>query len=340
MPDTEVVAIVGSCATERNRYAKTIAAHLQSPCIDSRSLSRSSDPVRDACEQAMWLPQSPVVVDFPSYINPTDIIGTLTDPVSRTALHSLVAVVDAADFVHDLHRDDYLPTYAAHIDEYTAAALVAAYQVEFATDIVIVNWQPLDTAALSQLLALVNALAPTVEVRLHDATQIALPTSAGLNRGQDRCGWVALLNDEHTPHFTDQSVTAFRYQQVRPLHPQRLQQVLDARIEQGEFGQVLRSAGFCTFATRSDFTAAWEHVGQMIAFAPVATTVLHDDAAPVAIGQDIAFFGTGLDTQALQQALDQAALTDAELAAGLELWRTFEDPFPVWPRVHDDAEER
>ena len=50
----------------------------------------------------------------------------------------------------------------------------------------------------------------------------------------------------------------------------------------------------------------------------------------LAFGQDVAFVGIGIDELLLRQVLDNAALSDAELAAGPIVWAGFPDRFPDW----------
>lgn len=43
--------------------------------------------------------------------------------------------------------------------------------------------------------------------------------------------------------------------------------------------------------------------------------------------QMLVLIGVGLDKERLQKALEDALLTDAEMAEGPEAWRSYEDPF-------------
>lgn len=147
-------------------------------------------------------------------------------------------------------------------------------------------------------------------------------------------GWVRALNGEHRPHVTDRAVRTFRYQQLRPFHPNRIVRLLDGEIEAGAFGAVVRSAGFCSFATRPGIPARWDHIGRMISFQPMAALA---GSELLAVGQDLVFQGIYLDEPGLAGALDACALTDAEFLAGPGLWRRLPDPLPRW---EDGAERR
>lgn len=46
--------------------------------------------------------------------------------------------------------------------------------------------------------------------------------------------------------------------------------------------------------------------------------------------QELVFIGQVLDEARIRQALDACLLSEEEMLAGQELWRTFPDPFPAW----------
>ena len=54
----------------------------------------------------------------------------------------------------------------------------------------------------------------------------------------------------------------------------------------------------------------------------------------LALGQDLAFIGSGLDGTGLSEALDRAVLTDAELLEGPMAWLEYHDEFPEWDSAH------
>ena len=182
---------------------------------------------------------------------------------------------------------------------------------------------------------LVSHLAPCARLRLSRDPALDLlgarttepaPTHA-------RPGWVRALNGEHDPTMTHRNVSTLRYEQVRPFHPERLRDTLDD-IDEGTYGRVVRSAGFTRLATRLGI-AQWDQVGSALWLNPIPA----DEGDPLAIGQDLALTGRGLDGDALRRALDDAALDDAEFAAGPAVWRSLADPFPAWDTVDAAAPE-
>lgn len=153
-------------------------------------------------------------------------------------------------------------------------------------------------------------------------------------QSQERAGWTSLLNDEFDPYMTHRRVSAIRYEHVRPFHPGRLWNLLQHGIGKGAFGKLVRSAGFCSFATRPGVTAGWDHVGGVIEFPYYGSPTEHD-AEILALGQDITFIGIDVDRGALTEVLNAATLTDTEFTAGTESWTRMPDPFPEWESATD-----
>ncbi|GAA1695612.1 hypothetical protein GCM10009808_11060 [Microbacterium sediminicola] len=345
MDQVDVVAVVGSCASERLSYAKRLAAMSHRMLVPASRLAVSPDPIDEALALAPWADRpGGALIEFPGSVDMPEVIGSLAGASAPTRLMGVVCVVDATHLLDDLWRDTYMnrvnsPARDTARPEQVAEALLTAMQIEYASHIVLVNWSALSTPDLSMVMAVVGALAPRARVRLH--RRVMEPWTAGepYQVGQDAPGWVALLNGAFDPHLTDRRVSGFRYENVRPLHPGRLQTLLDERIEPGEFGRVIRSAGFCRFATRPHRAITWDHVGQMISYSPLSYDHLStDDEALIAVGQELAFIGIDLDHDRLSAALDDVALTDGELLSGPQVWARFFDPFPAWPTAADRAE--
>jgi G3E family GTPase len=282
-------------------------------------------------------------------------------------------LVEPAGDGHDAHYDaPYNAPHDAHgvdAETYTARALLTVTQIEFASTVILVDWAHIDHAELSILMAVIGHLAPDARMRLargakngrggSAADTAGTRPRAGRTTGAEapdhergggfgsllmgaraidattqQPGWVRAMNGEHRPHVTDRAVSTFRYQQLRPFHPNRIVRLLDGEIEAGAFGAVVRSAGFCAFATRPGIPARWDHIGRMISFHPMAVSA---GSELLAVGQDLVFQGIYLDEPGLIRALDACALTDAEFLAGPALWRRLPDPLPRW---EDGAERR
>lgn len=269
-------------------------------------------------------------MEFEASIDAIELVGALTSREGSTRLMGVVCIVDAVHIFDDLQRDDYVAARSAPGLEVTATALLIARQIEYASTVLIVNWETLPTDRLSVLIALMSHLNPVARVLLDSSDTDALPTDSVYTPAQDRPGWIRMLNGDFAPGATDPRVSALHYEHVRPLHPARMERLLHT-TESGRFGAVVRSAGFCRLATRPDIVAQWDHVGHMMSLTPLALdNAMDDDEELLAIGQDLGFVGLDLDHGALRTQMDAAVLTDDELAAGPRAWCDFVDPFPPW----------
>lgn len=345
MKQVDVLAVVGTGGSERLRYAKRLAAMTRRDFIPAARLGLSPHPVDEAAALAPWAGRpAGAVIEFPGAARMTELIGTLAAPDAVTRLSGVVCVVDAVHLLDDLHQDGYvfrraLPWQHPALTEHVAHAMLTVTQIEYASQIVLVNWALLSTKQLATVMALISHLSPRARLRLQRNAIEPWGPGEPFGIGQERPGWIGLLNDDYKPHMHDTRVSAFRYGNVRPLHPGRLHRLLDERIEAGAFGTVIRSAGFCRLATRPQLVAQWDHVGRMISFEPLSRDdELGDGEELLAVGQDLAIIGIDLDQEGLTRALDEAALDDGELAAGPKAWAGFVDPFPTWPAAGDRAQ--
>lgn len=364
MDQVDVVAVVGSCAPERHRYALRLASATRRMLIPSARLEHEADPAHAAAILAPWSDQPDgTVIEYPATTAAAEIIGACADPESPTRLLGLICVVDAPHLIDDLSVDDFLVSErdarGRPVDHVARASLTVS-QLEYASTIVLVNWENLTTPELSTTMALVSSLSPRARLRLDrsgigsPATETPETKDTAMRPAQDRAGWMEVLNGTSDPRMSDPRVSTVRYEQLRPFHPERLADVLMRRFDTGEFGQVIRSAGFCRLATRPATVLQWDHVGRMIAFHLLAaddrlgTRIAADGGAhealrgdepmeSFAIGQELAFIGLDLDANALHDVLDSAALTDDELTAGPAAWARYPDPFPAHEPADDAA---
>lgn len=327
------IAVVGVCGAERRSYARALAAAGGHRFDRVRMIPSLASRSPDAL---VWPADASVVADIAT---DSDLVHTLAALPGPDL--TVVCVVDARHTIADLRGTAALTEGAPVGDargDVGARARQAASALELATHVVFVNWEGVETPALSLQMALASHLNPGAIVRLSRGAELDAPAVRASADGEpllQRAGWVRRLGDAHDPYLTDPRVTTLRYEQLRPFHPGRLVRVLD-RIDRGACGILLRSAGFCRLATRPGILARWEQAGSAMWIDPVASGP--DLEATV---QDIALTGIRLHPGLLRTALDSAALTDAELAAGPSAWERFADPLPVWSslRAPRSAEE-
>lgn len=343
----DAVAVVGACVSERQEYARRLAHSRGRVMVPAHRVRQNPAVVDQARDLLRRVPgHAGMLVEYPMEIPAMDVVAELADPCGETRLQDLICVVDAAHLLGDLEGQDYvrLPFPAAEGEEsvahFSSRAELIVTQIEFASSVLLVNWQQLPHQRLSLVMALISHLSPQARLDLVDPEQSLDDAGQGITAAepysaeQTRAGWVNLLNDHFAPEFLSAAVGALRYEQLRPFHPGRLHDLLTEQLESGEFGLVLRSAGFCRLATRAHVTAQWDQVGPQFSLTPLAFDHQLGEADELlAIGQDLAFIGLGLDVEALRQGLDRAALTDAELASGPELWASFPDSFPEWRTI-------
>jgi hypothetical protein len=322
----KVVGIVGVCAQERRRYARRLAAAHRWPIVEAlRSVppSRLAESLSAAVAGGALAPTLLFDAgdrwDAPELIGALGEGGTAGDDAARLA--QLVAVVDVAHLFDDLEAG---PRGERLVQD-----------IEFASTVVLVNWQPLATSDLSMVMALVNHLAPHARLRPDQpAANLDLDLGA-VRREQDGAGWTKLINGTFTPYMTDPRVGGFVYENVRPFHAGRLADGLEGDIGHGRYGRLVRSAGFCALASRPGRVAQWSQVGPIVGIEPLPLPDFSPLGAspPLAVGQELAVIGLDLDRPGLTRALDVCVLTDRELAEGPLAWMAYRDPLPEWDSV-------
>lgn len=330
-----IVAVLGVCGQERRRYARRLAYSHRWPILEAlRSVPPSRLGETLSAAVAGGALASTVLFDAGGRWDAPELVGALggTAHDGGARLTQLVAVVDVAHLFDDLANptDDGADCGEASLSR--AERLVQ--DLEFASTVVLVNWQPLSTADLSMVMALVNHLSPRARLRLDQpASNLQLDLSI-IAKEQDAAGWMALINGEFIPYMTDPRVSGFVYENVRPFHAARLHSVLDGDIGHGRYGRLVRSAGFCSLASRPGRLAHWSQVGAVVGLEPLSQADPESSPAsastPLAIGQELAIIGLDLDRPGLTAALDACALTDEELAEGPLSWMAYDDPLPEW----------
>lgn len=331
-----VRAIIGSCQPERHQVARRVADNHGVRLGNAESLE-GIDGWIDA--ELTEHGNTSLVLEASSTLRVAELIGLLTDaeqyPGFSIEKLSLLTVVDASHLLSDIQRDDYQTITGAHENEsvHIATAMILVEHIEYATEIVFTNWHHQDHEELHRGLSLASAFNPSARITLwrrSKTRQLAEPRRSAVCQAVDRAGWMQLLNGTYEPHLTDSRLSGFVYHQVMPFHPNRLIRTLNREVETGTYGTVVRSAGFCTFATKQGQLSHWSQVGSMIAFDPIGpNTILEDkplEDEMMVVGQEISVIGFDLEVDGLRAALDRCVLTADEFIAGPRLWRNLADP--------------
>ncbi|MFP1603320.1 GTP-binding protein [Microbacterium sp. 2216-1] len=333
MSPIEITLITGHRDQSRATVARRRAREQRCTHVSATARGRTSS-IEDVLDVAHATPDAGrLVAEIPADSRVEAAIGALAGDATTT-LVELVCVVDAKTFTQDLMADDYITASDADVTVFVARALRLVQHIEHASTVLVFDWEAVATRDLSMLLAVLSHLAPAARIGLDRAGAPA--GFPAYSESTHQPGWVHLLNDEHDPHMQDARVSAFRYERLRPFHPERLNRLLEEDLGEGRCGAILRSAGFCRLATRPGIVGSWDQVGQMISLAPL---VRDNDSPtpPLALGQDLGFIGIDMDIPRLTAGLDSALLDDDELLSDARTWTTFGDPFPRWAiHAHSD----
>ncbi|MGW4728652.1 GTP-binding protein [Streptomyces shenzhenensis] len=240
-------------------------------------------------------------------------------------LDTMVTVVDAANFLPELHSGDEL--VARGLDQYadderTVSDLLMD-QIEFADVIVLNKLDLVDEESADRLRATLTRLNPVARVvpAVHGRVRTGDVLGTGLfdlERAQQAPGWVRELNGDHVPETEEYGISSTVFRSDLPFHPGRLWTFVTRELDSGTYGQVLRSKGFFTLASRPQVTGLWSQAGSVARFEPSAA---RDTDSPEV--QELVFIGTHLHADALRMALTDCLMADGELLPPL-------DPFPAW----------
>jgi hypothetical protein len=126
-------------------------------------------------------------------------------------------------------------------------------------------------------------------------------------------------------------VGTFVFRDPRPFHPGRLNDAIVSELVPDRVGRILRSRGLVRLASRPERVGSWATAGDVLRLDPTGMLSWDTDSP---IGQELVFFGYGLDREALSRVLGRCLLTPDELVAGAEVWRSYEDLFPEWEHGH------
>jgi G3E family GTPase len=298
-------------------------------------------------------PGRDILLALPPAIEPETVAAVAACAVDFR-FDSFVTVVEAAGLLDDLTSTDDLSRRDLHAaaNDRRGVADVVVRQIEYADTIVVWGSPALQKFERDRTTALLNRLAPwAAQHRIGDGPRIdctglaarllrtgrhdpAVPGMAG--RALE--GYPIGIHDAPGEH----GVNAMLFRSRRPFHPQRLHQALDDLA-----GSSLRGRGQLWIATQPDTAIAWQSAGGGLTLDPLGlwlAALPHDRWAEATamrrLAADatwdpyygdrataLAFVGLGLNVDALTAHLRTCLLTDAELAAGADSWRTRPDPF-------------
>ncbi|SPK73848.1 conserved protein of unknown function [Cupriavidus taiwanensis] len=279
---------------------------------------------------------------------------------------TLVTVIDAATVLRDLNEAEFLADrgLAQREDDDRTVAEVLVAQIEGCDVLVLNKTELVGAAELARLRAALQALNPRADIVEASFGKVPPGRVQGSGRfdfeaAADGAGWLAALRGEALPADAANGVSTLVYRRRRPFHPQRFADLIHTEWLR-EHGSVLRSKGLFWLASRMETAGDWNQSGGVCRHggagawwaaldpaqwpadaaerAEVEADML-DAGAPAPFGdrrQELVLIGLDLDPAALQARLDACLLSDAEMAAGVDAWAAYADPFPAWVDDFDD----
>jgi G3E family GTPase len=202
-------------------------------------------------------------------------------------------------------------------------------------------------AEIAQVEGVIRQLNPKAQIVPTMRGQVRLESilNTGLfemEEAENSAGWIQELNNVHTPETEEYGISSFVYRARRPFHPQRLEELTNDPLP-----NVLRAKGFLWLASAHDELILFSIAGRNMAMEPQASWMAAMEAVdlddPETLEyyqsvwqqpygdrrQEIVFIGQGMDREALELLLNDALLTDEELASGPKAWSKFPDPFAM-----------
>jgi G3E family GTPase len=262
-------------------------------------------------------------------------------------LQSVITAVDVPTWLTDVSGDEGLAErgLAASADDERTVAQVAVAQVEFADAIVLAGatddrWHEVRTEAV------ISRLTPKApQGRLGDDIGELLARVPGdARRGAIDGAHGALLRGQPSLD-TDAGVAVVLFEERRPFHPERLHDAFDVLLE-----GVVRTRGRVWVASQPE-SALWlesaggglgiAHAGPWLCSVPREKWGEVDAERQVRASlnwdgyygdrmQELVVIAHEANPHDITHALRAALLTDDELAAGEQEWKTYDDPFGEW----------
>lgn len=272
-------------------------------------------------------------------------------------LDTMVTVVDGVNFLQDFHAAESLASRGETLGEEDERSItdLLIEQVEFADVILLSKIDLIASAEREELLAILRRLNSHAEIVPMSMGQV--PLERILNTGRfdfERAaqapGWLKELRGEHVPETEEYGIASTAWRARRPLHPERFFTFINREWTNG---RLLRSKGFFWLASKYQEAGSWSQAGGLMRhgfagrwwrFVPKDHWPEDDESVQAIkrnwlaeVGdcrQELVFIGQNIDFAQLTAELEACLLSDAEMAQGIEAWRTLPDPFGPW---HEEA---
>ncbi len=286
--------------------------------------------------------------------------GTSLSDIAR--LDTMVTVVDASTFLEECDGTDELNERGLGLSEDDERSIVDLLidQVEFADTIVINKVDLADEETVARIEAIAHSLNPRAKLVRATRSQVDLAEVLetgrfDLDEAANAPGWLATLRGEEIPETEEYGISSFVFAARRPFAPARLHAAASK-----SWDGILRAKGFFWLASRDDLAGEWSQAGRVLTVGAAGPwwDALSDeekdevrklegiDGMPPEwqepFGdrrQELVFIGSDMDQAEIRARLEDALLTDEELAGGPAAWTAMPDPFPVWEFVEAGHED-
>ncbi|WP_102779008.1 GTP-binding protein [Staphylococcus aureus] len=286
----------------------------------------------------------PVAQTF-SYID--DELGIDLTAICR--LDTMVTVVDANRFVHDINSEDLLMDCDQSVDETDERSIADLLidQVEFCDVLIINKIDLISEEELAKLEKVLSALQPTAKIIKTTNSEVDLKEVLNTQRfdfekASESAGWIKELESgghaSHTPETEEYGISSFVYKRRLPFHAKRFNDWLESMPN-----NVVRSKGIVWLAQYNHVACLLSQAGSSCNIHPVTYWVASMSEAQqtqiLAERQDVAaewdpeygdrhtqfvIIGTDLDEGAITKELDACLVNAQEIDAD---WQQFEDPY-------------
>ena len=256
-------------------------------------------------------------------------------------LDTLVTVVDGSRFEALLESPGIVARDEAPTRHLTDLLIE---QVEYANVILVNKLDLIDEPGYQAVHAILAGLNPSARIIPMTQGNVELSAILGTHLFDlpslvASPGWMKKMQADDAPASESDTygVTSWVYRERAPFHPQRLLNFLQ---QPWHNGRLLRSKGYFWLASRHLETGLlvqsgrqfqWDYVGHWWNFIEqsqwpqdeyrLQSIMAKWDSIVGDCRQELVFIGQGLDTQALQRALDNCLLSAQEIAAGPSAWQ-------------------
>jgi len=278
-----------------------------------------------------------------------DETGESLSAVAR--LDTMVTVVDGYNFLHDYESRDSIRSRGESLGEGDERSVVDLLieQIEFCDVLILNKIDLINPDQRTRLFAILRSLNPRARIECARFGEVPLDRvlSTGLfdfDEAAQAPGWMQELRGTHVPETEEYGISNFVWRARRPFHPERFWALFSATLP-----GVVRSKGYFWLASRPGYAGNWSQAGGVARQGMAGSwwvsvprerwpqdeesllDIMHHWQEGIGDArQELVFIGIEMDEAGLRQQLDNALLTESEMAAGPQSWARLHDPVPAW----------